>query len=99
MAWCGLGHPAAQERVTPHVAQHVQGRVQGALSSLMSVAGIAAPPFYTAIFAWAIGPSVSFHLPGAPFWAAGALLVVAVAVAWRYARLRAAGPAGATEAA
>jgi len=86
MAFWGFAMPSTQALVTKQVGPKVQGRVQGALSSLMSLAGIIAPLFYTGIFAWAIGPRVPFHQPGAPFWAAGLLLMLAVAVAWRYAR-------------
>lgn len=86
MAFWGFAMPATQALVTRQVSPQAQGRVQGALSSLMSVAGIAAPQFYTGIFAWSIGPHAPTHQPGAPFWAAGVLLALAFAVAWRVAR-------------
>nr|WP_245156412.1 TCR/Tet family MFS transporter [Lysobacter solisilvae] len=88
MAFWGFAMPSAQALVTRQVGPKVQGRVQGALSSLMSLAGITAPHFYTAIFAWAIAPSTPFRQPGAPFWAAGLVLAIALGVAWRFARAR-----------
>jgi DHA1 family tetracycline resistance protein-like MFS transporter len=78
--------PATQALVTKQVDRTVQGRVQGALSSLMSLAGILAPQFYTGIFAFFISTQGALHQPGAPFWAAGLLLVVALGMAWRFAR-------------
>jgi DHA1 family tetracycline resistance protein-like MFS transporter len=86
MAFWGFAMPATQAMVTRQVDRSVQGRVQGALSSLMSLAGILAPHFYTGIFAWFISAKAPFHQPGAPFWAAGLLLVVALGMAWRFAR-------------
>jgi DHA1 family tetracycline resistance protein-like MFS transporter len=86
MAFWGFAMPATQALVTKQVDRTVQGRVQGALSSLMSLAGILAPQFYTGIFAWFIGANAPAHEPGAPFWAAGLLLVVALGMAWRFAR-------------
>jgi DHA1 family tetracycline resistance protein-like MFS transporter len=86
MAFWGFSMPATQALVTKQVDRSVQGRVQGALSSLMSLAGILAPQFYTGIFAWFIGANAPAHQPGAPFWAAGLLLVVALGMAWRFAR-------------
>jgi len=86
MAFWGFAMPSTQALVTKQVDRSVQGRVQGALSSLMSLAGILAPQFYTGIFAWFIGKHAPMHQPGAPFWAAGLLLVVALGMAWRFAR-------------
>ena len=86
MAFWGFAMPSTQALVTRQVGPRVQGRVQGALSSLMSLAGIIAPLFYTGIFAWSIGPAAPFHQPGMPFWVAGSLLLIALAVAWRFAR-------------
>ena len=86
MAFWGFAMPSTQALVTKQVGPSVQGRIQGALSSLMSLAGIVAPTFYTGIFAWFIGKNAPAHQPGAPFWAAGVLLLVALAIAWRFAR-------------
>lgn len=86
MAFWGFAMPSTQALVTKQVDRTMQGRVQGALSSLMSLAGIIAPQFYTGIFAWFIGKNAPSHQPGAPFWAAGLLLVVALVMAWRFAR-------------
>jgi DHA1 family tetracycline resistance protein-like MFS transporter len=86
MAFWGFAMPATQALVTRQVDRSVQGRVQGALSSLMSLAGILAPQFYTGIFAFFISTQGALHQPGAPFWAAGLLMVVALGMGWRFAR-------------
>jgi DHA1 family tetracycline resistance protein-like MFS transporter len=52
----------------------------------MSLAGILAPQFYTGIFAWFISTKGALHQPGAPFWAAALLMVVALGMGWRFAR-------------
>ncbi|WP_242112760.1 TCR/Tet family MFS transporter [Luteimonas aquatica] len=88
MAFWGFAMPATQALVTRQVAANVQGRVQGALASLASLAGILAPVFYTNVFAWFIEPTTPVHLPGAPFWAAALMMVAAIGVAWRFARAR-----------
>jgi DHA1 family tetracycline resistance protein-like MFS transporter len=65
----------------------VQGRIQGALMSLVSMAGIIGPGIFAGSFGWFIGPRAPLHLPGAPFLIAALLLGVAVLIAWRHARV------------
>ena len=85
--------PSTQALITRQVGPEVQGRIQGALSSLISLAGIAAPALFAGSFGYFIGPHAPMHLPGVAFLIASALLVCAVVVAWRYARMPAAVPA------
>lgn len=84
----GMATPAAQALITRQIDPAEQGRVQGALSSLVSLAGIAGPAVYTTVFAAFIGPSPRYA-PGAPFLLAGACLAVAWWLAWRFAGRRA----------
>ncbi len=86
MAVWAFAMPATQALVTRQVGSDAQGRVQGALSSLTSLAGIAGPTAYTTVFALFIGARAPVHAPGAPFLLAGALLLTALLVAWRFAR-------------
>lgn len=86
MALWAFCMPATQSLVTRQVGPEMQGRVQGALSSLGSFAGIIGPALYTTVFAAFIGPRAEVHAPGAPFLVACALLLVAAGVAWRFAR-------------
>lgn len=86
MALWGFSTPATQALITRHVAPSEQGRLQGALASLVSLAGIAGPTVYTALFAFFIGRQAPVQAPGAPFALAGLCLLVAWFVAWRSAR-------------
>ncbi|MCB8821467.1 MFS transporter [Microvirga rosea] len=78
----GLFGPAAQSLMTQRIAASEQGRLQGALSSLRGVSGLAGPILFTASFAAGVsqpGPALAW---GAPFFVAALLLLVAlVAVA------------------
>jgi len=79
----GLVYPSLQGLLTRRVGPDEQGRLQGALGSLMGIAGVIAPVLFTQVFAAAIGPFRGVGLPGAPFLLAALLLVVAMAVAER----------------
>lgn len=87
--WAIYG-PAAQTLMTQQVTPSEQGRLQGALGSLMGIAMIIAPILYPQVFALAIDakkamPATPFLL-GAPFFVAALLLMAALAVAWRVTR-------------
>jgi DHA1 family tetracycline resistance protein-like MFS transporter len=60
-----------------------QGRLQGANSSLMGVANLLGPGLFTQVFALFIGAGSAWHLPGASFLLAAALVVIAATVALR----------------
>ena len=85
--------PATMALVTQQVPADVQGRIQGSLSSLVSLAGIFAPALFAGAFGFFIGPAAPVRLPGISFLIAALLLGIAALVAWRYtdaAHLRAA---------
>jgi DHA1 family tetracycline resistance protein-like MFS transporter len=89
----GMAGPATQALITRQVGPEVQGRIQGALMSLVSLAGILGPMLFTTSFALFIGPDAPAHLPGAPWVVAAILLAGAWLVGWRLARTPAAVPA------
>ena len=89
MALWALAMPSTQAMVTREVGPEVQGRVQGAMTSLASLAGVIGPGVYTLVFAGFIGEHAPAHLPGAPFLLAGVFLACAGLVAWRFARTHA----------
>jgi DHA1 family tetracycline resistance protein-like MFS transporter len=66
--------------MTRRVAPDEQGRLQGAVASLMGIAGVTAPILFTQTFSAAVGPYASVGIPGAPFLLAGGLLVMAIVV-------------------
>ena len=79
----GFSYPAMQGLMTRRVGADEQGRLQGALASLMGIAGVVAPVLFTQTFAAAIGRFRGLGLPGAPFLLAAALLVLAAAIGAR----------------
>jgi MFS transporter, DHA1 family, tetracycline resistance protein len=81
----GFAGPAAQALMTRRVDVTEQGRLQGAISGLRSVASMIGPGLFTSTFAAAIrshGPI----LPGAPFFVSSLLLASSLGVAWRATR-------------
>jgi DHA1 family tetracycline resistance protein-like MFS transporter len=79
----GLYGPSAQGLMTRFVEPSEQGQLQGINSSFMGMTGIFGPALFTFTFAQFIGPHADWHLPGAPFLLAAALLAVAGLIAWR----------------
>ena len=98
MFWLGLpisalwavSQPAAQALMTREVGADVQGRLQGAIMSLVSLIGIVAPLTYASTFGFFIGKRAPVYLPGAAFFLAAVVLSVAWIIAVRHARRHAA---------
>lgn len=82
MAFWGLAGPSIQSLLTRRVDPDVQGRLQGAVTSLASIAGIFGPYLFTQVFATFIDREADLHLPGAPFLLAAGLLLVGAGLAW-----------------
>ena len=83
----GLAGPPAQALMTHQVDPHEQGRLQGALTSLASLAGIFGPALFANTFALFISDHAPVrHLPGVAFVLAAALLFVAAVIAARFTR-------------
>ena len=83
----GVAGPAIQGLVAGTVAAHDQGKVQGAIQSLMSLSSIAAPLIFTAgLFSYFTSPAAPFQLPGAPFLLGAVMYAVAFWVLWRLFR-------------
>ncbi|HEU5055244.1 MAG TPA: TCR/Tet family MFS transporter [Kofleriaceae bacterium] len=80
-----IATPATQALITRQVAADVQGRIQGALASLVSLAGIIGPSIFAGSFGYFISEERDVHLPGVPFLIAALLLLAAVPVARRHA--------------
>jgi DHA1 family tetracycline resistance protein-like MFS transporter len=82
----GLAGPATQALITRQVSADAQGRVQGALMSLVSLTGIAAPLMFGGVFGLFISDHAPVHLPGAPWLLAGAWLFVGFLVGLKFAK-------------
>ena len=81
MSLWGVSGAAIQSLMTKEVAADEQGQLQGASSSVQSVSQLLGPFLFTLTFAYFIGAQAPMQLPGAPFFLASALVVLAVAIA------------------
>ena len=79
-----IAAPATQALITRQVPADAQGRIQGSMSSLVSLAGIFAPALFAGAFGFFIGPHAPVRLPGIAFLIAALLLAIAAFVAWRF---------------
>jgi DHA1 family tetracycline resistance protein-like MFS transporter len=86
MMWT-ISTPAAQGMMTRRVGESEQGELQGAISSLCSLAWIMGPGLFTFIFAYFIDKKNGWNLPGAPWYLGALLLFVAMIMATRIPRL------------
>ena len=92
--WCGIpllnmmsfAWPGAQSLLSRKTSPSEQGQLQGAINSLRGIAGLFGPSFFTYIFSKSIGADALLHLPGAPFYTAAAMLLIALALAQRAVR-------------
>jgi DHA1 family tetracycline resistance protein-like MFS transporter len=80
-ALMGLVSPSLQALMTARVQPQEQGQLQGANSSIMGLTGLVGPGLFTLTFAYFIGAGTKWHMPGAPFLLAAALMVLALAIA------------------
>ncbi len=87
MALWGLASPASQSLMTQRLEAHEQGQLQGALTSLMALAGLVGPGLFTQTFARFIDERGA-EIPGAPFFVSSVLVVVAFVIAERATRAR-----------
>ena len=86
-AFGGVAGPAIQSIVAGAVDPSDQGKIQGALTSLMSVTNIVAPLFFTAgLFSYFTSEHAVIELPGAPFLVGSALMFMALIVVRRVFR-------------
>lgn len=74
----GIAGPSIQAIVTGSVRPDEQGGVQGALTSLISLTAIFAPLISTQLFRRFTGEGAVVELPGAPFFACTAFLLVSL---------------------
>ena len=86
MLWT-ISSPAAQGMMTRRVSESEQGELQGAISSLTSLAWIIGPTLFTFTFAYFIEPARGWNAPGAPWYLGGFLLFVAMFMATRIPKL------------
>ncbi len=78
-----IASPAAQSLMTSRVSASEQGRLQGAIGSLNSIAGILGPTLYTQTLAAVAVNQVRGPMAGATFWLAAGLVSLGGLLAWR----------------
>ncbi|RDI97251.1 MFS transporter [Dyella solisilvae] len=86
MALWGLSQPPIQSLMTHQVDPGEQGRLQGAITSLASFAGIFGPFLFAQVFSFSISPASPYHLPGLAFVLAAVLLAIGTMIAVRVTR-------------
>ena len=79
-ALLGLFGPSAQGIMSKHVTPQEQGQLQGALASIMGIAGMLGPTIFTQVFAKFIDAD-GVQLPGAPFFMASGLALLSMVIA------------------
>src|SRR6202522_2161748 len=83
MSLWGVSGAAIQSLMTKQVAPDQQGQLQGASASVQSISQLLGPFLFTLTFAYFIGATAPMKLPGAPFFLASALVVIAILIAAR----------------
>ena len=81
MSLWGVSGAAIQALMTRQVAPDQQGQLQGAMASVQSVSQLLGPFLFTLTFAYFIGGQAPIKLPGAPFFLASILVLLAFAIA------------------
>jgi DHA1 family tetracycline resistance protein-like MFS transporter len=83
----GIAGPSIQALVAGAVPRSEQGRVQGSLTSLMSLSSILSPLVFTAgLFSFFTSDAAPVRLPGAPFFLGSLLFLAALGVVRRVFR-------------
>ena len=72
--------PAIRGILSNQVPDNAQGELQGAISSVISLSSLVAPIFMTQIFGYFTSDAAPIYFPGAPFWAAGILVLISIAI-------------------
>jgi MFS transporter, DHA1 family, tetracycline resistance protein len=93
-AFIGLVQPGYQGLMTRRVGPTEQGRLQGANSGLMAIAGIVGPLLFTGVFAWSIHSRGLFLGEGTAVYLASAFMVLGLIVAVVVTRPRGSGGEG-----
>ncbi len=74
----GIGGPALQGIISNSVPDNEQGELQGAFTSLMSIAAFIGPVFMNNLFSFFTSPKAPFLFPGMPFIAGALCMFLAV---------------------
>ncbi|WP_374602724.1 TCR/Tet family MFS transporter [Arenimonas sp.] len=78
-----VANPAVQSLMTARVSPGEQGRLQGAIGSLNSIAGILGPTLFTQTLAFVAANEMRGPMAGASFWLAAVMVSLGGLLAWR----------------
>lgn len=81
----GLSMPTLQSLMTRRVSGSEQGQLQGANSSVQSIAGIVSPLFFGWIYSLSIDGSHGVAASGIAFYLSAAVLMLSAFIGWRVA--------------
>jgi len=76
-----VAQPAVQALLSRSVPANEQGLLQGALASMTNLTSIAGPPIWTALFGFFVSSAAPIVVPGAAFFGAALVFLVALALA------------------
>ncbi len=82
----GLSMPTLQSLMTRRVSESEQGQLQGANSSVQSIAGIASPLFFGWVYSMSIDGTHASAAAGVAFYIAAAVLLLSAVIGWRVGR-------------
>ncbi|AKU92543.1 TCR/Tet family MFS transporter [Vulgatibacter incomptus] len=71
----GVAMPTLQSLMTQHVSESEQGQLQGANTSVGSIAGVLSPLFFGSVYAASVGPDALLPHPGSAFLIAALVLL------------------------
>lgn len=78
----GLAMPTLQSLMTQRVSESEQGQLQGANMSVASIAGVASPLFFGAVYAFTLREDSWLPFPGTAFLVASLVLLVGALLGW-----------------
>ncbi|MVZ65382.1 MFS transporter [Sphingobacterium sp. DK4209] len=82
----GIAGPAIQSSISNQTPANEQGQIQGGLTCIISLTAIIGPLMMTSLFSFFTKKSTVLYLPGAPFYLASILGLIAAIIAMQYFR-------------
>jgi MFS transporter, DHA1 family, tetracycline resistance protein len=79
-----IAQPAVQALMSRSVPPNEQGLLQGSLASMLNLTSIAGPPIWTGLFGYFVSSAAPVVLPGAAFFAAAGVFLLALGLAQRW---------------
>lgn len=79
-----IGQPATMGMMSKSIPANEQGLLQGAVASLTSLTSIVGPPIWTGLFGYFVSPAAPIIIPGAAFFVAALVFLVALGIALRW---------------